>query len=270
MIPVIWYRVDATPGPGTKPRPTVVIFHGGPAMEARRWFDTRIKVLLANGIDVLTPNVRGSTGLGRTFMALDEREQRWGAVRDGVACGRWLRAQGVEEIVAMGNSYGGWEALAVVMEAYRSSDSNLWSAAISINGIVDWPNHVATTAPWRRGRYGRYGNIRDPEALSFLEAISPLRHADEITVPALLVGSQRDTKVGPQLLQPMAGRLPRHSKILLLTAGHDRPDNPVDEMKVMEGVMEFLQGVLPTLPGPATGRSDRTRRPVAGRQSASL
>src|SRR5215467_86806 len=64
-VPALHYRVDGTP------RPTVVFFHGGPASQSRANFNAVIAVWVAAGIDVLAPNVRGSTGYGRLYYTLD-------------------------------------------------------------------------------------------------------------------------------------------------------------------------------------------------------
>src|SRR5258708_31534965 len=73
-VPALHYRVDGTP------RPTVVYFHGGPSSQTRAHFQPQIALWNAARLDVLAPNVRGSTGYGRRYYTLDDRELRWDSV----------------------------------------------------------------------------------------------------------------------------------------------------------------------------------------------
>lgn len=110
-------------------------------------YNPDIRVLLDAGFDVVTPNVRGSTGSGAEYLSGDERGKRWNAVRDGVAVGLCLRSGGVTDIFAMGRSYGGLLALCVAIQAAHTPDERLWKAVVSINGITHWPAFLAETAP---------------------------------------------------------------------------------------------------------------------------
>jgi dipeptidyl aminopeptidase/acylaminoacyl peptidase len=184
-VPALHYRVDGTP------RPTVVFFHGGPASQARANFNAVIAVWNAAGIDVLAPNVRGSTGYGRRYYSLDDRELRWDSVRDGCEAGRWLRAQGLATgLIAMGGSYGGFMTLAVLVE-----DPELWDAAVDIVGIADWHSFFANTSGWRRAnRAAEYGDPAGPDG-EFLAEFSPLRRAHRIRAPLLIIHGRNDVRV---------------------------------------------------------------------------
>jgi dipeptidyl aminopeptidase/acylaminoacyl peptidase len=173
------------------PRPTVVFFHGGPASQARANFNAVIAVWNAAGIDVLAPNVRGSTGYGRRYYSLDDRELRWDSVRDGCEAGRWLRAQGLATgLIAMGGSYGGFMTLAVLVE-----DPELWDAAVDIVGIADWHSFFANTSGWRRAnRAAEYGDPAGPDG-EFLAEFSPLRRAHRIRAPLLIIHGRNDVRV---------------------------------------------------------------------------
>jgi len=145
----------------------------------------------AAGFDVLAPNVRGSTGYGRRFYSLDDKELRWDAVRDGVEAGRWLRREGfATHLIAMGGSYGGFMTLAVLVE-----DPELWDAAIDVVGVTDFLSFFKNTSGWRRAiRAAEYG---DPEGRDseFLAEFSPLRRAHQIKAPLLIIHGRNDVRV---------------------------------------------------------------------------
>jgi dipeptidyl aminopeptidase/acylaminoacyl peptidase len=184
-IPALHYRVDGSP------RPTVVLFHGGPAGQSRANFQPAIAVWIAAGFDVLAPNVRGSTGYGRRYYTLDDRELRWDSVRDGCEAGRWLRDQGhATRLIAMGGSYGGFMTLAVLVE-----EPDLWDAGVDIVGIADWHTFFANTSGWRRAnRASEYGDPAGSDA-EFLAEFSPLRRAHRIEAPLLVIHGRNDVRV---------------------------------------------------------------------------
>lgn len=177
-------------GGSGRERPTVVWFHGGPEGQARAGFNPAIAMWNAAGFDVLAPNVRGSTGYGRRYHSLDDRELRWDAVRDGCEAGRWLRREGASRLIAMGQSYGGFMTLAVLVE-----EPTLWDAGIDIVGIGDWHSFFANTSGWRRAvRAAEYGDPAGPDA-EFLAEFSPLRRADRIRAPLLVIHGRNDVRV---------------------------------------------------------------------------
>ncbi|HEY4025478.1 MAG TPA: prolyl oligopeptidase family serine peptidase [Candidatus Dormibacteraeota bacterium] len=185
QVPALHYRVDGAP------RPTVVLFHGGPTSQARASFQPAIAMWNAAGFDVLAPNVRGSSGYGRRYYSLDDRELRWDSVRDGCEAGRWLRSEGhATRLIAMGASYGGFMTLAVLVE-----DPGLWDAGVDIVGIGDWHSFFANTSGWRRAnRAAEYGDPTGPDG-EFLAEFSPLRRAHRIQAPLLVIHGRNDVRV---------------------------------------------------------------------------
>jgi dipeptidyl aminopeptidase/acylaminoacyl peptidase len=184
-VPALHYRLD---GAG---RPTVVWFHGGPESQFRASFQPAIAMWNAAGFDVLAPNVRGSTGYGRRYFSLDDRELRWDAVRDGCEAGRWLRGEGhASRLVAMGGSYGGFMTLAVLVE-----EPGLWDAAVDVVGIADWHTFFRNISGWRRSvRAAEYGDPDGPDG-QFLAEFSPLRRAHRISAPLLVIHGRNDVRV---------------------------------------------------------------------------
>ncbi len=176
--------------PGT-PIPFVIIFHGGPEGQSRPNFSRTVQYLLGRGFGVMQPNVRGSTGYGSDFQMLDNYKQRWDSVRDGVEAARWLVQRGYArpgEIAAYGGSYGGFMAVATVIEG-----ADVFGASVDVVGVVNFKTFLEQTKDYRRKlREVEYGPLSDPE---FLESISPINRIDEIKVPMLIAHGLNDPRV---------------------------------------------------------------------------
>jgi len=188
QIPAFFYR----PVGVAAPLPVVLYVHGGPASQTRADFDPRFQYFLSRGYAVLAPNVRGSSGYGKTYMALDDVRKRMDSVTDLKYAVSWLRACGEvdpDRIAIYGRSYGGFMVLAAVT-AYP----DLWAAAIDVVGIANWVTFLENTGPWRRAHreqeYGSLAHDRD-----FLESISPIHKVDRIQAPMLVVHGVNDPRV---------------------------------------------------------------------------
>jgi predicted alpha/beta-fold hydrolase len=185
QIPAIHFRVDDTA------RPTVCIFHGGPEGQARGEYRPLYHLLNAAGMNVLAPNVRGSSGYGFHYQSLDDVTLRWDSVKDGCEAARWLKSTGqATKVAAAGGSYGGFMTLAVIVE-----DPGLWDAAVDTVGIARWRTFFENMPPWRGVlRMREYGNPLGAEA-EFLESISPINRASTIRTPLLVVHGRNDPRV---------------------------------------------------------------------------
>lgn len=174
-----------------KPIPFLIQFHGGPEEQFRPAFHRNIQYFLSRGFGVLAPNVRGSSGYGTEYMQMDNYKSRMGSVRDGIAAAEWLVAQGYAtkgRIGVYGASYGGYMVMAVITEA-----PDLWGAAVSQVGIVNFQSFLEGTKDYRRAlRESEYGPLDDPE---FLKSISPIYKVDRITAPLMLVHGLNDPRV---------------------------------------------------------------------------
>jgi len=184
----IYLPPDYEPGAGI---PFIADYHGGPESQFRPGFNPMIQYLLANGFGVIQPNVRGSTGYGREFHMLDNYTKRWDSVRDGVEAVRWLVENGYTEpgrVAAYGGSYGGFMAVATVIEGQE-----LYGASVNIVGIVNFVTFLEQTADYRRAlREAEYGPLSDRE---FLESVSPINMVDRINVPMMIVHGLNDPRV---------------------------------------------------------------------------
>lgn len=180
---------DATDGP----RPTVIEVHGGPEGQARPIWNPRTVALVASGFNVLQPNVRGSTGYGKTYRALDDVRLRMDSVRDLDAAAAWLASEGIaprEGIGVMGQSYGGFMTLAAI--AFFPERG--WGAAVDVYGIANFLTFFEHTAAWRRPlRAAEYGDpVRDR---AFLMSISPISRLDAIRAPLMVIHGANDPRV---------------------------------------------------------------------------
>lgn len=182
------YRPRNAHGPG----PAVISFHGGPESQERPSFSLLAQSLVAAGITVFAPNVRGSSGYGNAFMAADDGAARPDSFQDVPATVDFLLAGGLARpgsIGVQGWSYGGYLALTAL---YRWPE--MFAAGSTHAGISDLLSFYAETESWMAAAsVPEYG---DPvlEA-DLLRAISPLTHLSNITSPTLLVHGDRDTNV---------------------------------------------------------------------------
>lgn len=187
------YRPDPARFPGK--RPVIVDIHGGPEMQLRPIFRDRANYHLEElGIALFYPNVRGSSGYGKTYVALDNERKREDSVRDIGAVLDWLaRDSGIDadRIGITGNSYGGYMTLASLVHF-----GNRVRAAVEGYGISSWLTMLRDTQAYRQNlRRVEYGDERDPEMARFLEAISPLTHVHRIERPLLVLGGANDPRV---------------------------------------------------------------------------
>ncbi len=174
------------------PLPTVVLLHGGPESQERPAFSILIQSLVAAGLQVFAPNVRGSTGYGLTFMGLDDLDRRESSFQDVPATVAFLVNAGLaqaDRIGVHGWSYGGYLALVSLTrwpELFRSGSSHA--------GMSELASFFAETEPWMAAAsVTEYGDPRTDAAL--LRSLSPLHQMRLGMAPTLLVHGEQDTNV---------------------------------------------------------------------------
>ncbi len=181
--------------PGDGPHPVVVYIHGGPESQSRPRFSSTFQMWLAKlGAAVVIPNVRGSAGYGKSYLALDNGFRREDSVRDIGALLDWIATQDdldASRVAVYGGSYGGYMVLA---SAVHYSDR--LAAAVDVVGISNFVTFLENTEDYRRDlRRAEYGDERDPAMRAHLRKISPLNNVEAIDVPLLIVQGQNDPRV---------------------------------------------------------------------------
>lgn len=180
---------------GKGPFPVVISIHGGPEGQARPRFSSTYQMWLNKlGVAILVPNVRGSSGYGKTWLSLDNGFRREDSVKDIGALLDWVADQPEldgNRVAVFGGSYGGYMVLASAVHY-----SHRLKAAVDIVGISNFVTFLKNTKSYRRDlRRVEYGDERDQAMRAHLEKISPLNNVDKIGIPMLVVQGQNDPRV---------------------------------------------------------------------------
>lgn len=188
----------------TGPRPVIINVHGGPAERERPRFIGRSAAFLnEQGIAVLYPNVRGSAGFGKAFLAADNGKLREHAVQDVGALLDWIAQQPAldkNRVMVTGPSYGGYVTYAAAVKY-----GDRIRAAVPAGGIADFVAYLEQTEPVRQpDRRSEYGDERDAETRAFLKELSPATHVARIRTPLLIVHGGKDPRVPLAQAQAMA------------------------------------------------------------------
>jgi dipeptidyl aminopeptidase/acylaminoacyl peptidase len=179
----------------TGKRPVIIDIHGGPESQFRPVFLGRQNYYLNElGAAVLFPNVRGSSGYGKSFLKLDNGFLREDSVKDIGALLDWIATQpdlDASRVLVTGGSYGGYMSLATA-----TTYSDRIQAAINIVGISNFVSFLERTEGYRRDlRRVEYGDERDPKMREFLLKISPLNNAEKIKKPLFVIHGKNDPRV---------------------------------------------------------------------------
>jgi dipeptidyl aminopeptidase/acylaminoacyl peptidase len=176
-------------------RPVIIQIHGGPEGQSRPGFQGSRNYFLSElGVAILYPNVRGSSGFGKTFVSLDNGRKREDSVKDIGALLDYIATRkdlDAERVMVSGGSYGGYMVLAC-MTHYNARIR----AAVDVVGISNWVTFLKNTQGYRQDlRRAEYGDERDTDMREFLERISPLTDAAKITKPMLVIQGKNDPRV---------------------------------------------------------------------------
>jgi dipeptidyl aminopeptidase/acylaminoacyl peptidase len=174
------------------PYPTVLSFHGGPEGQERPFPNATYQALVASGIAVFAPNVRGSSGFGKTFVNLDNGKLRVNAVRDIKSTADHLIAQSISDpkrLGIMGGSYGGYMVMAGVTEW-----PDLFAAGANLFGVVNFETFFKHTEGWMAAISTKeYG---DPATeVEMLRSLSPIHKVDRVKTPLIVLHGANDTNV---------------------------------------------------------------------------
>jgi len=198
-VPVWVYRPPRPARP-----PVVVSVHGGPEAQEVPSFNPIYQYLLARGYAIVAPNVRGSSGYGRAYMALDDLEKRPDSVADLGEVARWVGRRSdfdATRMAVMGGSYGGYMVLSTL-----TAHPDLWAAGIDIVGIANLVTFLENTGSYRRAlREAEYGSLSEHRAM--LEQISPIHRVERIRAPLLVIHGANDPRVPLSEAEQIVGRL---------------------------------------------------------------
>ncbi len=189
-VPCLVYRAAAD-GDAALAGSAVVVVHGGPEGQAKQNFNTYVQVLAAAGHTVLVPNVRGSTGYGKSWYSADDKSRRLDSVADLAALHAYLPELGVDQHRAAlwGGSYGGYMVLAGL-----AFQPDLWAAGVDIVGIASFVTFLQHTSAYRRAyREREYGTLAEDR--EFLLSVSPLERVADIRAPLFLIHGANDPRV---------------------------------------------------------------------------
>jgi dipeptidyl aminopeptidase/acylaminoacyl peptidase len=187
--------------------PVLILLHGGPELQFRPGFDPWLQYVVNElGFAVVAPNVRGSDGYGKSYLALDNGPLREDAVKDVGALLVWLSLQNgfdAKHVVVSGESYGGYLTLATLVNF-----GERLRGGVTAGGMVDLVAYLSSGAPYRQNqRRAEYGDERDPDMRAFLRRISPLTNAERISKPVLIVQGRNDACMPANQAEQMFYRL---------------------------------------------------------------
>ena len=191
----------------TGKRPVIINIHGGPESQYRPGFLARNNYFLNElGVAVIFPNVRGSSGFGKSFVNLDNGPKREDSVKDIGALLDWIAQQpelDARRVMVTGGSYGGYMTLAVA-----TNYNDRICCALDIVGISHFTTFLQNTESYRRDlRRAEYGDERDPQMRAFFERIAPLNNAGRISRPLFVVQGGNDPRVPRTEAEQMVARV---------------------------------------------------------------
>ncbi len=175
--------------------PVVINIHGGPEAQSQPTFNPTAQFMTNElGVAMLVPNVRGSSGYGKTYLSLDNAEKREDSVKDIGALLDWIAQQpelDASRVGVIGGSYGGYMVLASLVHY-----SDRIRAGVNVVGISHFGTFLNNTESYRRDlRRVEYGDERDPKMAAVFEKISPLRNADKIKSKLFAAQGKNDPRV---------------------------------------------------------------------------
>jgi dipeptidyl aminopeptidase/acylaminoacyl peptidase len=203
-IPAFIYKPAARAG---EKLPVVIQIHGGPEGQEQPNFNPRRQSWVNEvGAAVIIPNVRGSTGYGKTYLGLDNAAKREDSVKDIGALLDWVAKQpdlDASRVAVVGQSYGGYMSLAVAAHYNERI-----AGAIDLYGISNWKTFLENTEGYRRDlRRAEYGDERDPKMAAVFEKISPLNMSEKMKKPMMIYQGANDPRVPQSESEQMVAKL---------------------------------------------------------------
>jgi dipeptidyl aminopeptidase/acylaminoacyl peptidase len=237
--------------------PCLLMIHGGPEAQSRPSFSYLVQYFLSQRFVVIVPNIRGSTGYGRSYVQADDVLKRLDSTRDIAELAQHLVSESKNEemksnsrvridpelMFVYGGSYGGFAVLSAMTEY-----PTLWAGGVDLFGIADFETFLEATAPWRRAlREVEYGRLDVPEERAFLRRLSPVHRVSHVQAPLFLFQGDRDERVPLNETLQMYDRLLALGKPVTLVRASDEGHGitkRANVLRVYSQIMAFLVGVV--------------------------
>lgn len=194
-IPAIYYKPKQASA--TNKVPALVYVHGGPGGQTRQNYDAEIQYFVNHGYAILGVNNRGSSGYGKTFYKMDDRQHGEEDLLDCVAGKTWLAQQiylDSAKIGIMGGSYGGFMTMAALVHQPDAFD-----VGVNYFGVTNWLRTLKSIPPWwesfKDALYTEMGDPYNEQDSVRLYGISPLFHPEKITKPVMVLQGSQDPRV---------------------------------------------------------------------------
>lgn len=242
-IPAFVYKPQGASGK----LPVVIQIHGGPEGQELPSFSARRQAWVNElGAAVIIPNVRGSSGYGKTYLSLDNAEKREDSVKDIGALLDWVEQQpdlDSSRVAVVGQSYGGYMALAVAAH-YNPR----LVGVIDLYGISDFATFLENTEGYRRDlRRAEYGDERDPAMRAVFEKIAPINMSERMRKPMMIYQGANDPRVPQSESEQMVAKLREQGTevwyVLARDEGHG-VHKKANQEQVRATEVQFLKKVL--------------------------
>lgn len=187
-IPIFVYYPQSTESKA----PVIVNIHGGPSDQEGPGFRGLNQYFVQRGYAVIAPNIRGSSGYGKQYLASDDGRKRMDSIKDLQFLHAFIRENprlDASRTALLGGSYGGYMVLAGL-----AFQPECWSAGVDIVGISNLVTFLKNTSPYRRKiREAEYGSLETD--IDFMESISPSNYIQNIRAPLLVIHGANDPRV---------------------------------------------------------------------------
>jgi dipeptidyl aminopeptidase/acylaminoacyl peptidase len=221
--------------------PVVLSIHGGPEAQERPVYQPLYQYLLSRGIAVLATNIRGSTGYGKSYQRLVQRDWGGGDMQDWEHAAKWLREQDwvdADKIGVYGGSYGGFAVLTCVTRL-----PEYWSAAVDIFGPSNLVTFAKAVPPTWKRFIARF--VGDPETeADFLLERSPITYVENVQTPLLVIQGATDPRVvkgeSDQLVEKLHSLGREVEYVVFDDEGHGFTKRP-NELKAYRLAAEWLE-----------------------------
>jgi dipeptidyl aminopeptidase/acylaminoacyl peptidase len=221
--------------------PVVLSIHGGPEAQEKPLYQPLYQYLLSRGIAVLATNIRGSTGYGKSYQRLVQRDWGGGDMQDWEHAVKWLREQDwvePERIGVYGGSYGGFAVLTCVTRLPQ-----YWAAAVDIFGPSNLVTFAKAVPPTWKRFIARF--VGDPETeADFLMERSPITYVENVQTPLLVIQGATDPRVvkgeSDQLVEKLESLGREVEYVVFDDEGHGFTKRP-NELKAYGLAAEWLE-----------------------------